>query len=81
MERRRIFYSYLKPRTGKMFIYVFSGDRFQGCKVFCTQLNFHYDAFTTESAACYSIPGWGGGVHDLRMDGGLPPGFQKATLL
>ena len=21
-----------------------------------------------------------GGVHDLRMDGGLPPGFQKATL-
>ena len=22
----------------------------------------------------------GGGVHDLRMDGGLPPGFQKGTL-
>ena len=22
----------------------------------------------------------GGGVHDLRMDGGLPPVFQKATL-
>ena len=22
----------------------------------------------------------GGGVHDLRMDGGLPSGFQKATL-
>ena len=21
----------------------------------------------------------GGGVHDLRMDGGLPPGFQKGT--
>ena len=21
-----------------------------------------------------------GGVHDLRMDGGLPPGFQKGTL-
>ena len=21
-----------------------------------------------------------GGGHDLRMDGGLPPGFQKATL-
>ena len=26
-----------------------------------------------------SFPG-GGGVHDLRMDGGLPPGFQKGTL-
>ena len=25
------------------------------------------------------MPG-GGGVHDLRMDGGLPPGFQKGTL-
>ena len=23
----------------------------------------------------------GGGVQDLRMDGGLPPGFQKGTLL
>ena len=23
----------------------------------------------------------GGGVHDLGMDGGLPPGFQKSTLL
>ena len=23
----------------------------------------------------------GGGVHDLRMDGGLPPGFQKGTLI
>ena len=22
----------------------------------------------------------GGGVHDLWMDGGLPPGFQKGTL-
>ena len=22
----------------------------------------------------------GGGVHDLRIDGGLPPSFQKATL-
>ena len=22
----------------------------------------------------------GGGVHDLRTDGGLPPGFQKGTL-
>ena len=22
----------------------------------------------------------GGGVHDLGMDGGLPPGFQKGTL-
>ena len=22
----------------------------------------------------------GGGVHDLRMDGGLPPVFQKGTL-
>ena len=21
-----------------------------------------------------------GGIHDLRMDGGLAPGFQKATL-
>ena len=21
----------------------------------------------------------GGGVHDLQMDGGLPPGFQKGT--
>ena len=29
-----------------------------------------------ESKGC-----WGpGGVHDLRMDGGLPPGFQKGTL-
>ena len=27
----------------------------------------------------YPIPG-GGGVHDLRMDEGLPPGFQKGTL-
>ena len=25
-----------------------------------------------------SHPG-GGGVHDLRMEGGLPPGFQKGT--
>ena len=23
---------------------------------------------------------WGGGVHDLWMDGGMPPGFQKAAL-
>ena len=28
----------------------------------------------------YYGPG-GGGVHDLRMDGDLPLGFQKATLL
>ena len=27
----------------------------------------------------HSSPG-GGGVHDLRMDGGLLPGFQKATI-
>ena len=26
------------------------------------------------------LGGGGGGLHDLRMDGGLPPGFQKATL-
>ena len=25
------------------------------------------------------IPGGGGGLHDLRMDGGLPPGFQIGT--
>ena len=26
------------------------------------------------------FPGGGGGVHDLWMDGGLPPSFQKGTL-
>ena len=27
-----------------------------------------------------SLSSPGGRAHDLRMDGGLPPGFQKATL-
>ena len=26
------------------------------------------------------VLGAGGGVHDLRMDGGLPPGFLKAQI-
>ena len=34
-------------------------------------------------SACFlqiRLPRYPGGVYDLRMDGGLPPGFQKGTL-
>ena len=34
-----------------------------------------------ENLHVYSTQGRGGGVHDLRMDGGLPSVFQTVTLL
>ena len=33
------------------------------------------------SAKCFHIQNPGGGVHDLRMDGGLPPGSGRYPLL
>ena len=37
-----------------------------------------YVKWTDRHNGSLEEPG-GGGVHDLRMDGGLPPGFQKGT--
>ena len=50
---------------------------------FLISSDFEYSEFLKVSIAIFIFtacaPG-GGGVHDLRMDGGLPPDFQKGTL-
>ena len=45
------------------------------------QLGAHYGGvLEANNVACSYSPGGGAGVHDLWMDGSLPPGYQKATL-
>ena len=46
--------------------------------VFHKLLNFIFSSRNAPEIWCKGVAR--GGVHDLRMDGGLPPGFQKGTL-
>ena len=55
--------------------------RLRGCAIFEPNTANTVSSSRHTQSLCVFPTGGGGGVHDLRMDGGLPPGFQKATLL